>query len=235
MRISYINYLLIRGVMYNRLWNNKGGITRTISVLMVIGLLLIMIAGSYIWARRNNEVTNNGTGPLIPPIAISIEFSNEGNITNNTGGWHLRIINPGENEWEEVRITLKNHTGSRLSTFNGIDQNTANYSYSTQTDNVDAPNMIWHIYSNGQPYFNNNGVRTKLNQTTFNGLKGDEFESLENVTMYIQDITPMGELNDRDYLSIFRDIDGDGTDDLSPGCSVHFTTSAGNLGGVSLN
>ena len=208
----------------NRYW----GLLLTLLVVVSIFLCAIM---AFFFNPRLDQMSNNPSAKL-----TGHSFSNpyEGGLTRNGGGWGLEVhvVTGPKVPLKDLVLAVKAPASSGMSatvwrfSVKGSGTNASDLSYegATSRSYIRAYNM-----TDVPLRFANGSVPEALDLATAPSLIDSTVTTVEGAIMVFRDTDLNGNLTDGDKVTVFRDIDADGTVELGSGTIIQLQTADGKL------
>jgi hypothetical protein len=207
--------------------------SRLWTILLILLILVCLFLCSFVAFFLNpnlDKATNKPTAKLAGET-----FSNPygSAVTRNSGGWALRFTSVGGPRLDLKDLIVALKTPSKGGTpshvwmlyVKGTSNHSADLSYEGRTTH-------WYLkaYNTTMPLRYANGtVPTGLNKTTAPDLREDQLTTVEGAVILYRDNDLDGNLSVQDKITIYKDVNADGTVDLPSGTLLELQTTDGKL------
>ena len=210
--------------MFKKIWKDESAVSPVIATILMVAITVVLAGVLVVYMQQFSQ----GPGNQAPNGAfVAIPFSNpDEGTTTNMGGWSVKVtsLTGGKPAWSETTVTVKSAAGVNIKSLAGV--KTANSDYQLETTALN-----WYMVADVAPNYVEAGAVTPVNLNEGN-IDAAEFQTIENAWFIVMDNDADKRLSENDIVLLFKDNNGDNTEDVSMGYSLEFMTSQGNIGGA---
>jgi hypothetical protein len=203
------------------------------TILLVLLIIVCLFMCSFVAFFLNPNIDKAVKKPTAKLAGETFSNPYGGAVTHNSGGWALRFTSVGgpRLDLKDLIVALKtpskSGTPSHVWMLNvkGPGNHSADLSYEGSTTH-------WYIksYNTTTPLRYANGtIPVGLNNTTAPNFREDQFTTLEGAVILFRDTDLDGNLSVQDKITIYKDVNADGTGDLPSGTLLELQTTDGKL------
>jgi len=203
---------------------------KIITVIVVI-IILIVVVSSAVMAFYMNQMFSSGPDtPDFPPSASLVTQDHDNpkdDITVNGGYWSARITAISGNRPYLYDVTI-------VISSSGVAQ-TRWSTVATGTVDCLQCQPPWYLKGHDPtPLFVDGSDLTSLTTTTAPQVGPNEFGTIQGAYMVYLDNDDNAKMSVDDVILVYKDPDGDGSDEVSPGNNIEINTPKGVVAKISL-
>jgi hypothetical protein len=198
---------------------------KVIGVIFVIIILIVVISSGVFVYYMNQAYAPDGDIPDLPPqatLVVSNHDNPKADMTVNGGYWSARVTALSGNKPYLYDVTVATQSGDvTMTSWTPVTKST-----------VDCMQCQPPWYLKGHdpvPLFVDGSDLTSLTFNTASQVGPNEFGTIQGAHMLYIDNDGDSKMSPDDAILVFRDPDGDGTDEVSSGDNLAISTSKGTV------
>lgn len=210
-------------VKWANLNKEEQAVSPVIATILMVAITVVL-AGVLVVYMQSFQNVGGGTN-VVASISAKTFSNPQDPVTRNGGGWTVEVVSvkSGTLNIADMTVNVKGSSGANLGSLVGA----------TPTLKDTSGTVDYYLFSEALAtcdYWSGAAVTADCT-----GATGNEFNTMENATIVLLDNDASGTLTASDTVLVFKDTNGDGTNDISSQSVVELKAATTKVAQTDLN